>query len=64
MRVSKGLSFYNEKSLIESIVESLHFTSNNQPDLTTVTRDDGIQGCNDDSIQIREEPNDIEMVDR
>jgi hypothetical protein len=59
-----GLSFYDEESMIESFVESLHFASN-QPNLTKLTGDDGIhwQGRgNDDSIQLNDD--DIEMVDR
>jgi hypothetical protein len=52
-----GLSFYEEKSLIESIVESLHFECN-QANSTLVTGDDGIQGRNDS------ESDEIEMVNR
>ena len=57
-----GLSFYDDGSMIESIVESLDFASESKlPNLTTVTGDDGIQGLNDDGIQ---ESGDIELVDR
>ena len=55
-----GLSFYDDGSMIESIVESLDFASK-LPNLTTVTGDDGIQRLNDDGIQ---ESDDIELVDR
>ena len=53
--------------MIESIVESLHFAakdSKQQPNLSTLTGDDGIQGRNDDRIQLDNESDDIEMVDR
>jgi hypothetical protein len=50
--------------MIESMVESLHFASN-EPNLTTVTDDDNIQGCNDDNDDsIQRSGEDIEMVDR
>ena len=58
-----GLSFYDEKSMKESIVESLHFAFN-QPNM--VTGDDSIQEHNDTSIQPshQSQADDIEMVDR
>ena len=57
-----GLSFYDEKSLKESIVESLHFAFKQ---LNTVTGDDGrIQEHNDASIHPSHQSDDIEMVDR
>jgi hypothetical protein len=50
-----GLSFYDEKSLIESIAESLHFECNQA---NSITGDDGIQGRNDSGSD------EIEMVER
>jgi hypothetical protein len=52
--------------MIESIVESLHFASkySKQPNSSTLTGDIGIQGRNDDRIQLDNESDDIEMVDR
>ena len=56
-----GLSFYDEESMIESIVESLHFASK-QPN--TATGDNGIRRHNDPGNQLSDGSVGIEMVDR
>ncbi|KAF8797632.1 hypothetical protein BYT27DRAFT_7247044 [Phlegmacium glaucopus] len=75
VRVSMGLSFHDQESMIESSIGSLHFVANNPnsisetEDAGIVNRDDDIVNRDDDIVNRDDDigvqqSDDIEMVDR